>query len=107
MYSIVVNDVVVTTLVCDEEFAIKHAARMGGFATNDPDANIGFNHKAGKFTRPAKSMRDKKAAKLAEIDNDYKAERDAADPRRQKRRNKRKAIRAAKTQEELDDITWS
>lgn len=107
MYSIVVNDVVVTTLVCEEEFAIKQASRMRGFATTDPDAHIGSIHNAGKYTRPAQSMKAKKAVKLAEINHGYKAERDAADPRRVKRREKRKAIRAAKTQEELDAITWS
>jgi len=106
MYSIVVNDVVVTTLVCDEDFANKHAVRMGGFATNDPDAHIGYTHSAGQYTKPPQSLSDMKASKMAEINSGYRTERDANDPRRQKRKNKRRAIRDATTQAELDAITW-
>jgi len=106
MYSIVKNDVVVDRIEASQEFADAHAEKMGGFATDNPEAHIGHIHNAGYYTKPPQSLMNLKARKMAEINSAYRTEREANDPRRKKRTNKHNAIRDAKTQAELDAISW-
>jgi len=60
MPSIVIDNVVVSSVCDSREFADRLAHSLGGFATDDPNAEIGLIHNDGRYyVTPTSVLSDK------------------------------------------------